>query len=535
MNEKSTSIIEGKKSAARHEYYTENKLVTSHIDIAQNSYEFEQFWLFDYLLDLVYDSPMARICLNRIKAFLYAKGFADKDSADFKVNAKQTANQLLKRVIPYEGVFESYALVVKQNWPDMTVTEVICQPIEKVTKMLNGNYLVNPYRRNESGLYLQQLNVEYAPYEPDTKPTDFKAMLERQFAAHGKQIGRVVYIYDPEPGIGEHYAIPTYFAGDADLKTDAQYSRLDLFKVENDFQASIMIKTGKFGRTNRRDKQSGNEIPNSSDKAEFDRTMKRFTSKNPEERSSILHLEIEGNVKEMMPEVTTLNTNAGSVDLNARRHGIQSAVARNFSVPGVLVNLYQPGNIGDTKKIADEIALFNSVLDSRQERLTRGFSMIWPDMDWSISSLDPIQFIPEQVWQTMTTDEKREFAKLMPLPKKLTMRDRINLVPEAAKPQFIETLSEGEKREMGDLKTEEEDNIKETLNGEQITKLIELAVKVTAKEITPEAAIIIIKMAFGVSKLRAKQLVEAMLIPIEKEPEVIAPEAPVIPLAAKSS
>lgn len=474
---------------------------------AYNTYEFEdRLWLFDELLALTADSPMAALCLSRLESFLYAQGFNDPKSADFAINPFQKANAVLMQAVKAESRFESYALVVRNDISSLLPTSVYVQPIEKITKRTDGSYLINPRRRLE-GLYNQVDDIHYQPYQSDISKSEFRKIYEYQVKKYGRHLGRILYIYDPSPGQGEHYAVPSYYSADSDLMSDAEYARLQLFKVKNDFDASVIIQTAEFSDQPNVDASGLATLP--SDLDIFERELRKFTAKDPQERRSIMHLQAP--TPEMQAKVTPLNTLNGAQDMNATRFGIQSAVARAMQVPGVLVGLYQPGSIGDTKKIADEIALFNASLELRKFRLQRGFELIYPDMDWTIGAFNPINYIPTEVWAKMTDDEIRKAGGLPVLEKKAPLRDRINILDESVKAKLYESMSDAEIRSLANLDSDELDNVKETLNGDQIRSLVEISEKVKANTLPADAAIEIIKLSFGISRPRAIKLIGSIM------------------------
>lgn len=379
------------------------------------------------LLQITQDSPTATACLGRLTQFIAADGFSGEEESAFQVNDYQTADELLDEIASYEATFNGFALLIRY---DGTKPVLFVQPFDKVTKLTKDApddeqlFAINPKRKGETG-YKEDENILVPAWNPDRK--DRGALYLTQASEYQKTQGELIYVYQRKAG-QPHYPVPGYYAGEADLRTDAEYSRLENFKAQNDFQSSVIVKTFPLSRERPTREVILNGIVETvqtgekSDKEKFDELLKSFTGKvSIENRKSIIHLEVPVEGAKDAVGVEPMNTTGNAPEMSGKRTGVEERVARWFEVPGVLIGLYKPGSIGDTKKIADEINLFNASLNPRQRRIQRTFRKIFgklhPKLEWNISTLNPINYIETEVYQKMTDDEIRAIVGLPPIEK----------------------------------------------------------------------------------------------------------------------
>jgi hypothetical protein len=403
------------------------------------------------ILLLTSDSPSATQCLDKLTNFIAADGWQDEKAAVFQANPKQTANELLDELAPYEATFETFALLVRQDIKNPSiVSSVYLIEADKLTKRTDGSFLYNPHYLNQVG-WKKGNDVIYAPWDADEK--NFNTDLKRQLKENdGKQRGRILYVYNKKPGSAQHYANPGYYSASYDIATDAQLARQELKASKKGLDISAIIRTPPISRKPERGTGDTDDESRWSGESAYEawvREIKKFTGEEGDNSSSIMHIENE--VPDNPIEVTTFNPLANATDITIKRDGIAKRVFRAFGVPTVLGSLFDGGGIGDTKKIYDELSLFNSSLKKRKNRIEAAFKLLFPDLEWQITTLNPITYIPTEVMAKLTDDELRAMADLPPLEKAKagdveSIIARLNTMSPLVATKVLEAMDKDEQR-----------------------------------------------------------------------------------------
>ena len=470
------------------------------------------------ILHQIADSPTATACAEAWEAFLSADGFSDEKAGETLMgNASPlTANQLLTEIASYMARLQGFALVVRNDLINLEISSVQCIELERLEKYQDGRFRVYRNRKGH-GLWKKNEYVDYSPWEPTLQDTDrlkLKESIKAQMEEHGKQIGRILFAFTPKPGDGKYYPIPTFWSASYDMASDAELGRLDWGVVKKGLLASAIVTTPKLSREKTLQNGDVEGLPTGPSVMEgFLANLRRLTGE-AEDRAFLIHLEndIQGTETAPPVDIKFLNAFANATDINVKRTGISERVTMAWQVPPVLIGLYKSGSIGDTKKIADEIALFNSKVNRAQRFISSVFKQLFPQVkDWTITTLNPITYIPSEVYAKMTDEEIRGIIGLGPLKKNTTkesdaLSTAISMLSPLVANKVLDSLSEGEIRNLVGLETLDDDSIKETLNADQIRSLRETAAEVKAGTIETSAAIEIVKLGFGVNRSRAAKI-----------------------------
>lgn len=356
------------------------------------------------LINLTYDSPTAIQCVEIRTQGLYGQGFASQAAQDFVVNpeTKQTAGQLLKEIAAWQAQFYGFALNVKHVVDiqgavpllSKQVSSISHLEIDRIERKKDGSFIVYEVRKGAE-------NHDKNCFET----FDTETQIEDSVPLAGTQKGRVKYVFRRKPG-AEQYPIPPFYSADADLKADAEYSRLDYEQVNNGFAPSAILQTHKMDRVKK--------LPELGDRTEYEVFEQNIQSLfGVENRGGIIHIEKkEVNGREIEAKLDFLSPLDASANLADRIEKCKARVAMAFACPPVLIGLKDVSGIGDTKKLMDEITLFNSKLKVEQDMITETLEECFPGVDFSIKAANPINYIPEEVLAKMTDTEIRALAGL---------------------------------------------------------------------------------------------------------------------------
>lgn len=394
------------------------------------------------LINLVYDSPTAVQCLKIRQMGLYGQGFKDKSAADFVVNTAtgKTANQLLKEIISWQAMYYGYARLIKNEVEERDgqfyytdkVSSATHLEIDRIERKKNGGFIVYNVRKGDPEWKKDEC-TEYSAYSKVVDNTPVT----------NKQQGRVKYVFFRQPG-SEHYPIPPYYAADSVLKADAEYSRLDFEQVDNGFQPAAMI--------------IGPPMDNVTKKAELGGKTERgyvesqieslYGSENRGGIFLVEKKEIDG--KEISWDIKFFSALDNSEDLTNRIESCEARVSRAWGTPPVLVGLKDVAGLGDTKKLFDEITLFNAKLKFEQDMITEDFKETWPDLDWTIQQAEPISYIPPEVLAKMTDNEIRALKSLPPLEEEAPdaykkVKDNLNSMSAIVANKILDSMSPRQK------------------------------------------------------------------------------------------
>ena len=133
-----------------------------------------------------------------------------------------------------------------------------------------------------------------------------------------------------------------------------------------------------------------------------------------EDAATILHLQ--STTKDGLPEVVQfpLADLLDGVDKATDR--VARKVSRHFNVPPVLIGLSDAAVLGNQQAMANGMKLFNHSILTDQNLITGAFKYIYPAFDWTLTTLNLIDFIPTEILSALTQDEKRAIAGYDALP-----------------------------------------------------------------------------------------------------------------------
>jgi hypothetical protein len=359
------------------------------------------------LIEMIANNGVAKRSVKKLSRYIAGDGFSNELSAELKVNMKGwTADKLLSMVASQTAWFEGMALLVRRK-RDGSIGTV--EPLQFENVRLKDNDTEVVYNKKcGTKDYKKSEDIIYPIY---TKP--FLSAIEmQQFEKNYNSRGEVLYVFNQDV-LNVKYPIPDYYAAEYDIKSSTEFSLFDYENVYNGFWPSALLTI----------------IGDIDDQTEDDKgktqayylkeKLKEFTGKEKDKeglsgRASLLVLNAA--TKDEIPTLQQLDMKAVLEGSVTKRDQVDRIVSRAFGIHPVLNGFSDAAVLGNTQAISNAITELNNNVNSFQRMITEAFTSIWPNNDWTISQFNPIQYIPEEVWATLTDDEKRNIAGFEPMP-----------------------------------------------------------------------------------------------------------------------
>lgn len=360
------------------------------------------------LIAAVADSGVATRAAGKLAEYIASDGFTEKASAEFKVNSKETADKLLQRLAGQSAMITGICLHVTRKGGK--VFEVKTIPIQCVRKKITGGFLYNETFGQKR--YDNTLDKHYPEFTNRALSVD---EMRGDYAN-----GELLYIYR-ETAFNMHYPVPDYYSQIEDVQTSSEIAKFDLETVTNGFLTSAIITM--IGDIDDINKDSAGQTELDYVLSDF----KQFTGqvKNADgisgRNKAMLNF---AKTKEEAPVVQQFDSKSILEASNSKRDAIERAVCRLFGVHPVLLGYSDAAVLGNTQALANASQELTKVANPYQRMITEAMTMLFPNMDWTISEYMPITYIDPALYQDMTQDERRN--KLLGLPPLNAITNAVN-------------------------------------------------------------------------------------------------------------
>ncbi|RNI26636.1 phage portal family protein [Rufibacter latericius] len=349
------------------------------------------------IIDALRASGTAKRCWKKLDSFLQADGFSDTKEAEREVNLNgETADTLLDRISSDYSALDGFALRVKYNLAG-NIGEIYHVPFQTVRKMDDGTFLVNPTYGTKQ--YKKDQDEIVPAFDPE-KYTEVLALAVPE--VEGSQKGQILYIYRPTTD-APVYPVPDFWteAGRLDIESDAQISKSDHKTLRNNLRPAAIVFIPGLNAT----------AKDEDGKTEFDYATDQVAELvDPENEGEPIVLT--GDTKEAAAQILPFDNSKNLLSMDGKRDTIGRAVCRHFGMPPALVGFSTAGQLGNNQEMLNSINLVQDEINRKQRVVQRVFKKLFPDGEWTISTLSPLKVIPAEIWATMTDDEKRNFAGL---------------------------------------------------------------------------------------------------------------------------
>lgn len=370
-------------------------------------------------LRLINDCGVAKRCVRKKARYIQGDGFASEEWAKFQVNPRQTADKLLRQISSYAAYNEGFALQIRRN-VEGAITEVKSIPFHCVRKKTDGSLEYNPTKGDRS-YYSSDKATIHPAFFGRTATKDQLTLITQAYIKDdkGKKVKNpffnnpeILYVYE-ETADNPHYPVPDYNAGIEDIKTCIEISLMDLELSVNGFMPSAILVTEEIDTVNK-DTETG-KTPYEDLQDELD----NFTGKKKDKtgrsgRFKLMHI-----MSSVAEKVKLEKFDAKSIleASNSKRDVISREVCGLFGIHPIMAGFSDAAILGNQQALNNVIVSLNADINPVQRMITETFELLYPKGDWTISQHNPITYIPDQVWDTLTDDEKRELIGMEPKPK----------------------------------------------------------------------------------------------------------------------
>lgn len=345
-------------------------------------------------------SPTARRCWLKLKKFIQADGFADRTAAAVQVNPRQKADDLLP-LLAWDAVPFGIALRVKYNLAH-EVAEVYHVPFHTVRKLDDGRFEVNVTLGSDN--YKADQTEVLDAFDPDEEAV---ARALAQIGIDNKpQPGQILYLFE-ETSAHPHYPEPAAWAGKEDMLSDAEIPKADHHAIRKRVKPNMgLFIPGDIDDTNQ-------DEEGKTDWDRIEETAKQLTDPEGEGDVAVFN----GATKEDAPQLFSIDSMKSALSMDQKSETICKRVCRHFGLHPSLIGMDTAGQLGNTQQLLNIIQLTQQEVLDAQGMIQRAFKQLWPSLDWTVSSLSILKAVPDQVWQTMTEEERRNFGGLAQLEK----------------------------------------------------------------------------------------------------------------------
>ena len=376
---------------------------------ANNRYQYGEFDnLPNAIIAAVDNSGTATACVNRLAQFIQADGFISEGMDKVKANSKQTLASLLGEQAQNVAYLKGYALrlIFDVEGKIKKIYNIDVKTLRKVGKGFEYNPLMGEVGKDEGETKM------FPEFDIDRDPAERRRMIAEQVKKHGEQLGEILYVF--KKGMGRYYDIypvPDYYSSIEDIISDGKISQLDLRNITQGFRTPVVISTGPIDDQN---EDEDGRTPQDY----FDEALESFTG---EDASPILHLK--GATEEFKPTVTVIPLAEILDQTEKTSERIAKRVSRNMGVPDVLIGMETSGKLGNVQELKNQMGLFALSVYHLQSLIKEGYDQIKPllalqglenvqDLDFTISTLRPFDFIPDSVINNLSVEEQKEMFEI---------------------------------------------------------------------------------------------------------------------------
>jgi len=345
------------------------------------------------------ESLTGNACIEALSQYTFADGFVNEDLGKTKVNENQTFNQLLSELVNTVSIYNGLALYVTR-FTNGKIASVKKVPFANVRKTPTGEIVINPTYGTSK--YDKSKNEFFPPFRGSEISTD---ELASHLEKYGQDKGEILYFYKKKEG-QNYYPIPSWYAGISDVNADAENSKFELESVNNSFLPSgFMTLVGDID--DKQEDENGN-----TEWDYYEETLANFTGNNKDEHGESGRQKLavfNAKTKDEIPFFQAMDNTSvfNAIEQSSKR--VAEKVARAFGVPPFIIGL--GGNVGfSTQIISDNISLFNNRVKINQNIISEALNLIFPNVDFSITLLNPVKYIPSEVLAKLTDAELREIG-----------------------------------------------------------------------------------------------------------------------------
>jgi hypothetical protein len=350
-------------------------------------------------------------CIETLANFTVANGFLDKKAGNFKVNERQTADQLLSKLAIDVATWEASALLV---WIDGNNDTIKAEAIsyELIRAGLEGQYYYNEtYNLNTPRISETYEIRAYCRLSDEERLERVVSDIEM----YGEVQPELFYMQLPNTLFDGIYNYPNW-ASDLDaIISDFQNSKFRLSLINDGFMPSVIITLidDGLGKGQNFD-GSSNGLPSRSYVDEVSEKINEVKGADSGARAFVMAAPD----KDSLPQIMPFDQKAiidGQIPLS---DALDRRVCRAFGIDPAIKGLSTEGQLGNNQQMLALIDILNNgKIRGYKLAIENLFRELYPRLSfsWKISTYNPIQTIDPQKLAVMTTNEIRREYGLEPI------------------------------------------------------------------------------------------------------------------------
>jgi hypothetical protein len=350
-------------------------------------------------------------CIETLANFTVANGFLDKKAGNFKVNERQTADQLLSKLAIDVATWEASALLI---WIDGNNDTIKAEAIsyELIRAGLEGQYYYNEtYNLNTPRISETYEIRAYCRLSDEERLQKVVSDIE----LYGEVQPELFYMQLPNTLFDGIYNYPNW-ASDLDaIISDFQNSKFRLSLINDGFMPSVIITLidDGLGKGQNFD-GSANGSPSRSYVDEVSEKINEVKGADSGAKAFVMAAPD----KDSLPQIMPFDQKAiidGQIPLS---DALDRRVCRAFGIDPAIKGLSTEGQLGNNQQMLALIDILNNgKIRGYKLAIENLFRELYPKISfsWKISTYNPIQTIDPQKLAVMTTNEIRREYGLEPI------------------------------------------------------------------------------------------------------------------------
>jgi hypothetical protein len=350
-------------------------------------------------------------CIETLANFTVANGFLDKKAGNFKVNERQTADQLLSKLAIDVATWEASALLI---WIDGNNDTIKAEAIsyELIRAGLEGQYYYNEtYNLNTPRISETYEIRAYCRLSDEERLQKVVSDIE----LYGEVQPELFYMQLPNTLFDGIYNYPNW-ASDLDaIISDFQNSKFRLSLINDGFMPSVIITLidDGLGKGQNFD-GSANGAPSRSYVDEVSEKINEVKGADSGAKAFVMAAPD----KDSLPQIMPFDQKAiidGQIPLS---DALDRRVCRAFGIDPAIKGLSTEGQLGNNQQMLALIDILNNgKIRGYKLAIENLFRELYPKISfsWKISTYNPIQTIDPQKLAVMTTNEIRREYGLEPI------------------------------------------------------------------------------------------------------------------------
>lgn len=362
------------------------------------------------ILKYIYESHTASACLDTFIDFLEGDGFSQKELGTFKVNEKQTLDDLHSIISKDETYLEGFGVLVKYNAFGEKVSldhlpfECLRLGIPDDTGYISKIYY-NPYYGTSD--FKENQTISYDVYNPK------REVVLSQIENNGEKYNGQVYFFAHEKPLKRFYPEPFFIAGLKWFLIDHKIGTFHERNIDNNFLLSVLFKmVGDPDEALEKD-DKGN-VTLTVGQAFDNMLSSTLTGADNGGISMVLWSKL----KDQFPEIAPFPSNTNHELFTTLQQLTIDNISISTKVPPILANIQVAGKLGNSQEIVNAIKLMYQRVNRKQRALEGAYKELLKDFkgvptitDLTIRNISPVDVIPPEVWESLTRDEQRKFVE----------------------------------------------------------------------------------------------------------------------------